>query len=249
MVGHYPAAGTRLAARFWLIAAAALIAVSATLSLALWQMSRAAQKQSLQQEAQDRAKLPPLDSQAVAQLRPGDTQSTYRRVVLHGHWLHRSTVYLDNRQMDGKQGFFVLTPLQLANAEHTVLMVQRGWAQRNFENRTALPVLGHPDGDVVVEGQIAPPPAKLYEFQGIVEGNIRQNLDLAGFALETGLPLPSFSVLQTGPASDGLLRDWPPIDTGVDMHHGYAFQWFALSGLIVFLFVWFQIVRRFFYIR
>ena len=121
--------------------------------------------------------------------------------------------------------------------------------QRNFENRTALPVLEQVDGDVVVEGEIAPPPAKLYEFQGNAEGNIRQNLDLAGFALETGLPLRSFSVMQAGPAGDGLQRDWPPIDTGVDMHHGYAFQWFALSGLIVFLFVWFQIVRRFFYIR
>ncbi len=182
-------------------------------------MSRAMQKQALQQEAQDRAKLPPLDAEALAELGTDDAARIYRRVSLNGRWLHRYTVYLDNRQMDGKQGFFVLTPLQLANAAHTVLMVQRGWVQRNFEDRTALPVLRHPDGEVVVEGRIAPSPAKLYEFENQL------------------------------PVGDGLERDWPPIDTGVDMHHGYAFQWFTLSGLVLVLFVWFQIVRRFFLIR
>ncbi len=212
-------------------------------------MSRAAQKQALQQEAQQRATLPPLDAAALAGLQANDPQWMYRRVSLQGRWLHRYTVYLDNRQMDGKQGFFVLTPLQLANAAHTVLMVQRGWVQRNFADRAALPALAQPDGDVVVEGRIAPPPAKLYEFAGQVPGNIRQNLDLGDFARETGLPLESFSVLQTSTVKDGLTRDWPPIDTGVDMHHGYAFQWFSLSGLIVFLFFWFQIVRRFFPFR
>lgn len=232
------------------MAVAALIAVSLTLGMGIWQMSRAGQKQALQQRAQDRAKLPPLDASAMVGLGLHDAQGLDRRVVLHGHWLHRYTVYLDNRQMDGKQGFFVLTPLQLANAQQTVVMVQRGWVQRNFEDRTALPALPLPTGDVVVEGRIAPNPGKLYELGGQVEGKIRQNLDLANFARETGLPLASFSVLQDGPAGDdSLQRDWPPIDTGVDMHHGYAFQWFALSGVIVFLFVWFQIVRRFFHIR
>lgn len=231
------------------MAVAALMAVSVTLGMAMWQMSRAGQKQALQQRAQDRAALPPLDADALVGSGSDGAQVLDRRVVLHGHWLHRYTVYLDNRQMDGKQGFFVLTPLQLANVARTVVMVQRGWVQRNFEDRTALPALPPVAGDVVVEGRIAPAPAKLYALGHQAEGNIRQNLDLADFARETGLPLVNFSVLQDGPVGDRLQRDWPPIDTGVDKHHGYAFQWFALSGLIVFLFVWFQIVRRFFLIR
>ncbi len=250
MEEDYPAARmTRLSRRFWLVAAATLIAATSTLWLGVWQMSRAVQKQGLQRDILERAMLPPLDTASMAGLRPDDTSWMYRRVSLHGRWMHRYTVYLENRQMDGKPGFFVLTPLQLANAAHTVLLVQRGWVQRNFEDRTALPALQQRGGDVVVEGRIAPPPAKLYEFAGQVQGNIRQNLDLVDFARETGLPLASFTVLQAGLAGDGLARDWPPIDTGVDTHHGYAFQWFALSGLIVFLFVWFQIVRRFFHIR
>ena len=53
------------------------------------------------------------------------------------------------------------------------------------------------------------------------------------------------SVLQTGPASEGMQRDWPVIGAGVDKHYGYAFQWFGLSSLIALLYVWFQLVRRF----
>ena len=125
-------------------------------------------------------------------------------------------------------------------------MVQRGWIQRRFSDRTALPELQSADGAVQVEGRIATSPAKLYEFEPQAQGEIRQNLDLASYARETGLPLADYSVLQTGPPCDPLRRDWAPIQTGVAKHHGYAFQWFALSALIVALFIWFQIVRRFF---
>ncbi|KAB7565604.1 SURF1 family protein, partial [Verminephrobacter sp. Larva24] len=84
-------------------------------------------------------------------------------------------------------------------------------------------------------------------FQGGdgASSRIRQNLDLAAFRAETGLALANLTVLQTGPASEGLRRDWPAIDTGVDKHYGYAFQWFGLCGLMAVLYVWFQIVRRF----
>ncbi|WP_065724902.1 SURF1 family cytochrome oxidase biogenesis protein [Acinetobacter baumannii] len=76
-------------------------------------------------------------------------------------------------------------------------------------------------------------------------GVIRQNLDLAQFRLESGLPLVAWSVQQTEASADGLLRDWPKINTGVDKHYGYAFQWFGLSALIALLYVWFQIVKRY----
>lgn len=249
MVGHYPPARRGSAIRFWLVAIVAGSAAALTLYLGTWQLSRATEKLALQQQIAQRAVLPALDDQAVGALPAHDPSWMYRRVELRGRWLHRYTLYLDNRQMDGRQGFFVLTPLQLADAARTVVMVQRGWVQRNFERRTALPVLVQPEGEVLVQGRIAPPPAKLYEFAGPAPGNIRQNLDLVAYARETGLALASFCVLETGAASDGLARDWVPVDTGVDKHRAYAFQWFALCALIVLLFVWFQVVRRFFHLR
>jgi surfeit locus 1 family protein len=100
-----------------------------------------------------------------------------------------------------------------------------------------------PTGEVTVEGRIAPPPARLYEFEHGGGGRIRQNLDLDAFARETGLALAPFSVLQQGTAADSLRRDWPVPAVDVHTHWGYAFQWFALCALIIGLYVWFQLVR------
>jgi surfeit locus 1 family protein len=90
---------------------------------------------------------------------------------------------------------------------------------------------------------LAPWPSRLYDFGGLEAGAIRQNLDLSLFRQQTGLPLLDVSLRQEGPASEGLLRDWPAVASGVEKHQGYAFQWFGLSVLIALLYVWFQIVQ------
>mgnify|MGYP000894222214 CR=1 FL=1 len=58
----------------------------------------------------------------------------------------------------------------------------------------------------------------------------------------TGLALPALAALQTGAASEGLLRDWPQPASGADKNYGYAFQWWALAALIAILYVWFQLI-------
>ena len=232
-----------LGARFWLLTAASLSGAAVTLALGFWQLSRASEKLTLQAAMDERQKMVVLDARVLSSVAPGPDM-LYRLTRLRGNWLNRYTVFLDNRQMDGKQGFFVLTPLQLENSVATV-MVQRGWVQRSFMDRSQLPAVPTPYGVVELTGRIAPPPSKLYEFEESRGGTIRQNLDLGSFSREIGVRLAAVSVLQLSPASDGLARNWPAVNTGVEKHYGYAFQWFALCGLIVFLYGWFQIVRRF----
>lgn len=229
--------------RFWLLSLCALIGIGVTLSLGRWQLSRAAQKETLQRQIHAGKVRETLNTKELLASQNIATE-IYRPVVLRGTWLARQTVFLDNREMDEKAGFFVVTPLRLEHSE-AVILVQRGWALRNFLNRTALPEVDTPAGPVQVSGRIAPPPSKLFEFKGADTGVIRQNLDLPQFRLETGLPLMGVTVLQTGAPSEGLQRNWPPVNSGVETNYGYAFQWFALSGLIAILYVWFQIVRRF----
>ena len=127
------------------------------------------------------------------------------------------------------------------------MLVQRGWLPRDSRDRDALAAgRPRPPARCASKGRIAPPPARLYEFDGAASGAIRQNLDLAAFARETGLALRPLSVVQlTTPAR-------PPTAccaTGrrprsmSHKHYGYAFQWFALSALITGLYVWFQLIR------
>lgn len=226
--------------RFWLVTLAAVAALAVTLALGAWQLGRAHEKLALQASMEERKALPSVGEQALLDARPsGD--SRYRPVVLRGTWLARHTVFLDNRQMNGKTGFYVVTPLRLEGSGRAVL-VERGWAQRNFVNREQLPPIDTPPGIVQVRGRMAPPPAKLYEFDGAPSGPIRQNLDLAQWRAETGLPLLEVGVQQTGETSDGLLRDWPDAAGGAGKNYGYAFQWWALSALIAILYVWFQFI-------
>ncbi len=230
--------------RFWLITAAAVLAATVTASLGRWQLGRAAEKEALQARIEQRSSEPVLDGASLRQEVSVDAL-LHRRVAARGRWLTDRTVFLDNRQMYGRPGFFVVTPLQLEGSG-AVVLVQRGWVARNFEDRTRVPAIATPAALVEVQGRIAPPPSKLYEMGPAEQGPIRQNLDLAQFRAETGLPLVPVSVQQTDAAADGLSRDWPQVNTGVEKHYGYAFQWFGLCALIAVLYVWFQIVRRYF---
>lgn len=234
--------------RFWLVTLAALAIALVTAALGRWQLSRAAQMRAMQAAIDERQAMAPLQGADLLQARAsGSVAVLHRSVRLHGQWLPEATVFLDNRQMQGRPGFFVLTPLRL-HASQGAVLVQRGWVARDFQERTRLPDIATPVGEVRVEGRVAGTPARLYEFQPSGEGQgssrIRQNLDLAAYGAETGLDLLPLTVVQTGAASDGLRRDWAPINSGVDKHYGYAFQWFGLCGLVVILYVWFQFVRR-----
>ena len=229
--------------RFWILTVAALVVAGTTFSLGQWQLRRAAQKEALQAAVDSRSRLPELDVRSLLAGR-NLADDIHRPATLKGSWRAEHTVYLDNRPMSGKTGFVVVTPLVLEGTSQAIL-VQRGWVPRNFADRTRLPDVSTPAGPVSVQGRIAPPPSRLYEFQGSESGRIRQNLDLPAFRAQTGLPLLDVSLLQTGAPADGLLREWAAPNLGVDKHYGYAFQWFGLCGLVVLLYGWFQLFLPF----
>ena len=240
-----------------------------TVSLGFWQLGRAAQKQEIFDAMARQQALTPWGNAELAAQVPTVTQTLsdskrkellHRPVQLQGQWLAEQQMFLENRQMQGKVGFYVLTPFRLAAPhEGAVIIVQRGWAPRNFMDRMVLPPVQTPEGMVTIEGRLEAPPSKLMELEGADGGadpdgqksRIRQNADIAQWAQQSGFPLLGLSLVQTGPATadEGLLRDWPQINAGVHKHYGYAFQWFGLSVLVVLLYVWFQLVRRFLILR
>lgn len=225
-------------ARGWLVAGAALLCIGVTARLGFWQLDRAQQKLGIQAAVEAESARPQLGTADV-----GSEQQLHRSVALRGTWVADRTVWLDNRPMDGRAGFYVVTPLRLAGRDQAIL-VQRGWAPRDPANRSRLPPVATPAGEVEVVGRLAASPSRLYELGQEAAGPIRQNLELAAFAAEARLALLPLTVVQTaGGDGDGLLRHWPAPDLGLHKHYGYAFQWFALSALILLIYVWFQIAR------
>lgn len=234
--------------RAWLVLLAALGMAALTARLGAWQLDRAAQKQALQAEQLSQRERPPLQPGALPADASAAAAEVHRRVVVAGRWLGERTVYLENRQMNGRPGFFALTPLELPGGQG-VLLVQRGWLPRDLLDRRRIVAAPPPDGEVRVAGRLALAPARLYEFDPAASGTIRQNLDVAAFAGETGLRLLPWLLVQLDSpelaplAQDGLLRQWPEPASDIHKHHGYAFQWFALCALILGLYVWFQHLR------
>jgi surfeit locus 1 family protein len=226
-----------------------------TASLGAWQMRRAAYKEQLAEQISKQNQLPALTNSALSAPdlianQQSVSASLQRRAQLQGRWLHAHTVFLDNRPMhiQGSQrvGFYVVTPLALEGSQQ-VIWVQRGWVQRDFQDRTRLPALAENTELVSVQGRLIASVSKAYEMSAPEDtapsrpSRIWQNLPLLDMGNKTLLPI---ALLQTSPdaGKDDLQRYWPAADTGVAKHHGYAFQWFALSSLLVILYVWFQLI-------
>jgi surfeit locus 1 family protein len=226
----------RIAFRFrWIPFVATVLLVALGLSLGQWQERRAAQKSALQakMDAGNKAAPTVVGPQALAA-----TDIELRRVVVTGQFVPEWALYLDNRPHQGRAGFHLLMPFQIAGSRMHVL-VARGWLPRNTARRDLLPPYATPGATVTITGIARPNTSRVMQLgnppplrgQAIV-----QNADTAQVSAASGLRLQPFIIEQTGgPLDDQLVRDWPAPDTGVDKHRGYAFQWYALA-LMAFLF-------------
>ena len=250
-----------------LVWAIGLALIALTARLGFWQMDRAAQKTGLHEAVLKQKQLPVIDfiefvATKIKSLPPDWRADLHRPIAVQGRWLAEQTVFLDNRQMNGRPGFFVITPLVLdgvrsPSGKPVAWLVQRGWVARDFLQRDRVPRVPTEPGSVTVSARIAPPPARLLDLGGAGQNPdstssnaIRQNLDigLVASALNGFATVQGSSLLQIAPpvgesqVNDGLLREWAEPAAGVTKHHGYAAQWFGLSGLLAVLLLWFQVI-------
>jgi len=167
----------------------------------------------------------------------------FRRVRVSGQFDVAHEILLDNRVLNGKPGYHVVTPLKIDQSARYVL-IDRGWVARGAD-RTLLPEIRTPLGVVVIEGIAAPPSNKYLELSTqTVEGRVWQNLDMPRMDALLRHPLQPVVITQLNDNGDGLLRQWGRPDAGVEKHLGYAFQWFALALTIIVIYVVMYAKRR-----
>lgn len=219
--------------------AAAVAGVALTVALGNWQMQRAEQKMALHAELEAAQQGAPLDLNAVALKTVAGRLPV--RVRAHGRFVHELSVWLDNRNLDGAAGFWLVTPLRLDDG--AVVIVNRGWAPQDPADRTRLPPVGRPQDRVEIEGLAVAQAPRVLELGAAPTAGplpaVWQNLDYAIFEQASGLAVARLTIQQTSALDDGLVRRWPRPDAGVDRHHGYAVQWYALAALIVVLTVYY----------
>ena len=228
----------RLAFRFRTIPfVATVLLVALGLILGNWQMRRADEKLALAARMAERSSAAPviLDGGGV----PADLD--FRRVRVTGEWVAGWPLFLDNRPQDGRAGFYLAMPFKIAGS-HTHVLVLRGWLPRDAREYGRLPEFATPAGRATIEGIATASAGNVMQLGtagALKPGAIVQNLTPGEVARASGLQLQPFFVQQTGPATPGgaLVRDWPAPASGVDKHHGYAFQWYALAAMAFLFFV------------
>jgi cytochrome oxidase assembly protein ShyY1 len=194
---------------------------AAGIALGNWQTRRGAEKVALAEALDASLRNPPV---AIAAAPVRADELVNRHVEARGAFAAARTVYLDNRNRGGRPGYEVVTPLMLSPS--VAVLVQRGWVERGARERVSVPA-----GAQHIDGIALARLPRAFSAGGGERGPIRQNLDIAGYAKETGLALQPVVIQQRNDNGDGLARDWPRPDFGVDTHRAYALQWYSLAGL------------------
>ncbi|WP_153101472.1 SURF1 family protein [Paraburkholderia hayleyella] len=211
----------------WLPALLILLVVAVTVRLGFWQRDRAHQKETLQAHITQFEHAP---AQSVGATPLVLNEIEFHRVRALGQFVSGQVVYLDNRPYQDQPGFYVVMPFQLKQGGY--VLVNRGWLPRNMNARETIAPYTTPSGEIEIEGIARADASRAFELgQGgsAAHQRIRQNLDVHAYANETGLPLQPFVLQQTSDTNDGLVRDWPAPNTGVERNYGYMFQWWGMA--------------------
>ena len=210
-----------------------VVLVALTVALGNWQRHRAAEKQALEDAFNAGAAQPPLDLTGEER---DATALVFRAVRATGEYDSAHQVLIDNKLHAEQPGFDVVAPLCFGASKRCVL-VDRGWiAQR--APRSDLPRVPPTAGPVTVSGRAVIPPRRYIELRSEPPaGPLWQNLDIARIAAATGLDLLPIVIEESDPVAppDGLVRDWPRPEFGVDRHLSYMLQWYSLAAVAIVL--------------
>lgn len=236
------------------------VVTAVCISLGLWQLERAAERDALH-AAIERGRLQ-APVALTAQTRPADLLP-WRRATAEGRWSDRHTVLLENRNLEGRPGYWVATPLMLGAEGPSAVLVLRGWLPRDMQAGGVPPSIPAETGNVRVSGELLSHVPRIFELWQWAGGRsshlpaalpqmggsvpVIQNLQLSEFAQATGLRLLPAVLAQTarsapaGPdnatqpsastAAGELRREWPGPSVDSDQNRGYALQWFSFGAI------------------
>lgn len=216
-------------------------------SLGFWQLGRAEQKKQFlrQQQAATGAVILDLNRQPVT-----DSESfRYRNVTVTGRYDAAHQFLIDNQMLDGKPGYFVLTPF-LMDQEKRAVLVNRGWVALGADRSVLPDVSIRTEESRRINGRInhfPPVGIKLKGAEIPTDGwpAIVQVVDSRVLAAKLAYDLYDFQIELDAKAAEGYRREWktssviPP-----EKHLAYAVQWFGLALTLTGLFIWISIRKR-----
>ena len=224
-----------------------IAAVAVMVRLGLWQLNRLEQRRANNVQILGQASAPSLDLNGVSapdSLLP----LTYRLATARGAYDFENEVILRNQVWNNEHGVHIVTPLQLADSELTV-MVDRGWIPITDYSPGEWPRLGE-TGLIEVQGILRqtqlPNTFGFRPETTVAEDENRLawtylNLALLGDQVQGPL-LPMYLQLVPGDESPTIPAAWPrsalpfpnPPELVLDEgpHLSYAIQWFLFASIL-----------------
>lgn len=219
--------------RGWLPYAVGALLVVQFAGLGVWQVSRALEKRAEQQAYEGQTGFTPFVS--------GMDVRPYQKLEAEGVFDAEHQFLLDNIILNSRYGHYVLTPLVYSDDE-PALIVNRGWIERTgSEPDPAAIELGR--SRLTVRGRVGSLPRAGYRMGVSIESPaswpqhaVYPTLD--ELAVSLGRDVQPFVLLMDPENDFGLIRHWVPEEMGPGRHYAYAFQWFAMGGVLAGLLAW-----------
>lgn len=202
-------------------------------ALSAWQIDRGLDK---------RAEKAAFDAQTgFASFFDGLEVRSFQKLKADGRFDAGHQFLLENIIINSRYGYYVLTPLVLAEDE-PVLLVNRGWLEKTGSSFDAgrlslheravtvrgragsLPRAGYRMGEAILPDSGWPKPAVYPE--------------LADIERALGREVQPFVLLLDPDDDYGFVRHWVPEEMGPGRHFAYALQWFAMGIVLAALLVW-----------
>ena len=199
----------------------------------MWQTRRAAEKTTIEQKFDLGSSV--LLSAAI------DQGIRFAHIDVSGHYDSERHILLDNQVWHGRAGVHVLTPFYTHDG--VVILVNRGWLPV-VADRLTLPEIPTPSGPTVLRGIL-----NTYPVPGRVLGSADVLSETEWPQRVTYLQAGDISVALNEPLTEWIIqlseneqagfegRDWKPVFLNSRKHKAYAFQWFALAGISVVLWI------------
>ena len=210
-------------------------------NLGFWQLNRAEEKKGFLKLLADNTITQITDRQQIKQL------PKYANVKLKGHYLQSPQLLLDNQIDQQVFGYHVFTPFVLDDLNMTI-MVNRGWvAKKDFS-----------DADVNISPQTT-------QIAGKLNNPPQVGIQLGEIELKNNQAQQIITYYQTDKIStflheqlcndlncivsnkilwlkvdqsQGFKRGWNPIVMLPSKHTAYAVQWFAMTFVLILIFVY-----------
>jgi surfeit locus 1 family protein len=225
----------------WIPVVVTLISFAILLKLAFWQLDRGEQKQQRLTQIAHYQQFEHMSFANLLKVRE-DYEPTGITIKTQGVFATPATWLLDNKVVKGQVGYDVLLAFK-PNVDDKWLLVNMGWLKGDYANRSILPEVIVPTGNVTLEAYVKAKDLSAFALSEVSANSQQwpqriQQINFDTLEKQSKLTFYPFMLYAEQSEEFGFTHHYEPVVMPPEKHQAYAVQWFllALAVLIVFIF-------------